>query len=165
MAFVFHLIFSSSLALLTPFASFLFLFSISLLSLTSLHSSSAFSPYLNQLLDSFVVTYQCILQEISECEKVSEEVSQALKKKHSHPIVCSAISRVDGIFVFPSVPSGEYTLVSSPMELLLIFNFIFKFIIYGGPISHIVVVVNLFTIYNIKVYNKKKYNLESTSIT
>jgi len=50
------------------------------------------------------------VSEISGCTQVSEELSQAMKKKVNQKIVCSAISGVDGVFIFPSVPSGEYTL-------------------------------------------------------
>ena len=65
---------------------------------------------------------QCIyLQAISGCSEVPEDVAQKLAKRVNQPKVCCAISGKDGVFVFPSVPSGDYTLVKSITFVVTLF--------------------------------------------
>ena len=47
------------------------------------------------------------------CEEIPADVIEIIKKKiEVDTPLCRVKSGVDGLFVFPSVPSGEYTLVS-----------------------------------------------------
>ena len=61
-------------------------------------------------------------QVISGCSEVPEDVAQKLAKRVNQPKVCSAISGKDGVFVFPSVPSGDYTLVKSVLFVFILFS-------------------------------------------
>ena len=50
---------------------------------------------------------------LSGCEQIPSGVIEIVKKKTEVDIpLCHVKSGVDGLFAFPSVPSGEYTLVS-----------------------------------------------------
>ena len=50
---------------------------------------------------------------LSGCEEIPGDVIENIKKKTDIDTpLCRVKSGVDGLFVFPSVPSGEYTLVS-----------------------------------------------------
>lgn len=50
---------------------------------------------------------------LSGCDEIPPDVVKTVKKKTEVDTpLCQVKSGVDGLFVFPSVPSGEYTLVS-----------------------------------------------------
>ncbi|XP_065063389.1 BOS complex subunit NOMO1-like [Rhopilema esculentum] len=49
--------------------------------------------------------------QMSGCTELPEDVAQKLAKRVNLPQICSVLSGEDGVFVFPSVPSGDYTLV------------------------------------------------------
>lgn len=53
-----------------------------------------------------------IFQNLPGCEEIPADVIENIKKKTEVDTpLCRVKSGVDGLFVFPSVPSGEYTLV------------------------------------------------------
>ena len=53
------------------------------------------------------------LKNLPGCEEIPSDVIENIKKKTDIDTpLCRVKSGVDGLFVFPSVPSGEYTLVS-----------------------------------------------------
>ena len=50
---------------------------------------------------------------LSGCDEIPPDVVKTVKRKTEVDMpLCQVKSGVDGLFVFPSVPSGEYTLVS-----------------------------------------------------
>ena len=57
------------------------------------------------------------------CTELPEDVAQKLTKRVNLPQICSVLSGEDGVFVFPSVPSGDYTLVKT-----LCFSFFVEFV-------------------------------------
>lgn len=55
---------------------------------------------------------------LSGCDEIPPDVVKTVKKKTEVDMpLCQVKSGVDGLFVFPSVPSGEYTLVSISLYL------------------------------------------------
>ena len=57
---------------------------------------------------------------LSGCDEIPPDVVKTVKKKTEVDMpLCQVKSGVDGLFVFPSVPSGEYTLVSIQSLLIL----------------------------------------------
>ena len=69
---------------------------------------ATFAHFLFVLNDHFVY-----FQNFPGCEEIPSGVIDIIKKKTEVDTpLCRVKSGVDGLFVFPSVPSGEYTLVT-----------------------------------------------------
>ena len=59
---------------------------------------------------------------LSGCDEIPPDVVKTVKKKTEVEIpLCQVKSGVDGLFVFASVPSGEYTLVSIQYVFIILF--------------------------------------------
>ena len=55
-----------------------------------------------------------IFQNFPGCEDIPPDVVEIIKTKMEVDVpLCRVKSGVDGLFVFPSIPSGEYTLVKT----------------------------------------------------